>query len=41
MKAFLTALVVMFVLAGGAMVALEAAQRPADSAFSTSGVRLH
>ena len=41
MKAFLAALVVMCGLAGGAMVALETAQQPANAAFATSGVRLN
>ncbi len=40
MKAFLASVIVTILISGGAMIALERVQAPADSAFATSGVRL-
>jgi len=40
MRAFLGSVAAAVVIAVGAMFALDAAWRPADQAFTTSGVRL-
>jgi hypothetical protein len=40
MRAFLASVVVAIVLAVGAMFALDAAWRPADEAFTTTGARI-
>lgn len=40
MKAFLAAVIVAVVLGGGAFYALNTVQKPVETAFSTTGVRL-